>query len=64
MFSKNVGGADRIARIVLGALLILGALMGYGAWMWIGVIPLATGLMSTCPLYSILGIRTCPLSKD
>lgn len=64
MFSKNVGGLDRILRVVLGALLILGALMGYGAWMWIGVIPLATGLMSSCPIYSIFGISTCPLSKN
>ncbi|WP_206198004.1 YgaP family membrane protein [Shimia sediminis] len=64
MLSKNVGNLDRIARIVIGALLILGAVMGYGVWMWIGVIPLATGLMSSCPLYSIFGIRTCPMSKD
>lgn len=64
MFSKNVGGMDRIIRVVLGALLIAGAVMGYGVWMWIGVIPLATGLMSSCPLYSIFGIRTCPMSKD
>lgn len=60
---KNVGSIDRILRVVIGALLILGALMGYGWWMWIGVIPLATGLMSTCPLYSIFGFSTCPLNK-
>ncbi len=64
MLSKNVGGIDRIARVLVGALLIVGALMGFGTWMWIGVIPLATGLMSSCPLYSIFGIRTCPMSKD
>lgn len=63
VFTKNVGKTDRTARIVLGALLILGALMGYGLWMWIGVIPLATGLMSSCPLYSVLGFSTCPVSK-
>ncbi|WP_299353114.1 DUF2892 domain-containing protein [uncultured Shimia sp.] len=64
MLSKNVGSVDRIARLALGILLILGAVMGYGAWMWIGVIPLATGLMSSCPIYSIFGIRTCPMPKD
>ena len=58
--SKNVGSLDRILRIVVGALLIIGALMGYGWWMWIGVVPLVTGLMSSCPLYAILGINTCP----
>ncbi len=63
MLSKNVGGIDRILRIAIGALLILGALMGFGAWMWIGVIPLATGLMSTCPAYRLFGMNTCPMKK-
>lgn len=60
MLAKNVGGVDRILRVVVGALLIIGALMGYGVWMWIGVIPLVTGLMGSCLIYSILGINTCP----
>lgn len=63
MFSKNVGNIDRILRLVIGALLVLGALMGFGVWMWIGVIPLATGLMSSCPAYSLLGMSTCPMKK-
>ena len=63
MFANNVGGLDKILRIVIGALLIVGALMGYGWWMWIGVVPLATGLLGTCPLYSILGVNTCPMKK-
>jgi hypothetical protein len=60
---KNVGSLDKILRIVIGALLIIGALMGYGTWMWIGVIPLATGLMNSCPLYSVFGFSTCPMEK-
>lgn len=60
---KNVGSLDKILRIVIGALLIVGALMGYGTWMWIGVIPLATGLMNSCPLYSVFGFSTCPMEK-
>lgn len=63
MLSKNVGNIDRILRLVIGALLILGAVMGYGVWMWIGIIPLATALMSSCPLYSIIGLNTCPMKK-
>lgn len=64
MFKKNVGGIDRIARIVLGIALIVGFFLNGGdsAWRylyWIGIIPLATGLLSTCPLYSIIGINTC-----
>jgi Protein of unknown function (DUF2892) len=59
----NVGGADRILRIVVGLALILLALSGQiGAWGWIGVVPLATGLFRMCPLYSLLGMNTCPVS--
>jgi hypothetical protein len=60
MFAKNIGSTDKILRIILGVALIAGALMGMGVWMWIGVIPLATGLLNTCPLYSLIGINTCP----
>jgi hypothetical protein len=60
----NVGGIDRIARIAIGALLIILTLMGtIGAWGWIGIVPLATGLLKTCPLYSILGFNTCPMQQ-
>jgi hypothetical protein len=56
---KNVGGIDRILRIVVGALLIVWALfLGGPAWAWIGVVPLATGLLNFCPAYSILGLNT------
>jgi hypothetical protein len=59
----NVGGADRILRIVVGLVLILLALSGQiGAWGWLGVVPLATGLFRMCPLYSLLGMNTCPVS--
>ena len=64
MFGKNVGGLDKTLRIALGALLVLGALLGYGWWMWIGVVPLATGLLNSCPIYSLMGISTCPASKS
>jgi hypothetical protein len=55
---------DRALRIVVGLLLIAAALGLFGAafqsvWAWIGVIPLATGLAGWCPLYTVLGIRTC-----
>ena len=55
----NVGGIDKIARIVIGALLIGLALAGaIGAWGWIGLIPLATGLFNFCPAWKLLGINT------
>lgn len=59
----NVGGFDKIARIVAGIALIAWALMGGPLWAWIGVVPLATGLLGWCPAYSLFGLNTCPLSK-
>lgn len=60
----NVGGIDRILRILVGIALIALTLMGtIGAWGWIGIVPLATGLLRTCPAYSILGMNTCPMDK-
>jgi hypothetical protein len=64
MFKTNVGGIDRIARIALGLVLIALTLAGtIGAWGWVGIVLLATGAFSTCPLYSVLGFSTCPSSK-
>ncbi|MAB24457.1 MULTISPECIES: DUF2892 domain-containing protein [Pseudomonas] len=56
----NVGTIDRVIRILLGLLLIGLSLTGtIGLWGWIGVVPLATGVMRFCPLYPLLGISTC-----
>lgn len=61
---KNVGQIDKIVRIAVGLLLIVLALMGtIGWWGWIGIVPIATGLMGSCPAYSLLGFSTCPLEN-
>lgn len=59
----NVGGMDKIVRILAGIALIAWALMGGQVWAWIGVVPLATGLMGWCPAYTLFGMNTCPLQK-
>ena len=60
-FTRNVGGLDRTLRIVVGLLLVVLALTNQiGLWGWIGLLPLATGLLRTCPAYGLLGINTCP----
>ncbi|MDO8777917.1 MAG: DUF2892 domain-containing protein [Burkholderiaceae bacterium] len=60
----NEGGIDRILRIVAGLALIGLTLTGtIGAWGWIGVVPLATGLIGWCPLYTMLGINSCPMKS-
>ena len=59
----NVGGIDKVLRITAGVVLIALAATGtVGMWGWIGVVPLLTGLFNFCPLYSLLGIKTCKLS--
>tara|TARA_B110001454_G_C12686751_1_gene420502 strand:- start:527 stop:721 length:195 start_codon:yes stop_codon:yes gene_type:complete len=64
MFKSNVGGVDRALRIVLGLALIALAITGkLVPWGWIGVVPLLTGLFGTCPLYSLIGLSTCPMKK-
>lgn len=60
----NVGGLDRMARIVLGLVLIGMTLAEQiGVWGWVGVVPLATGLFGSCLLYTVLGINTCSVKK-
>lgn len=60
----NIGTFDRAIRVILGlALLFLYAIGVIGAWGLIGVIPLATGMLGFCPLYRLLGIRTCRTSS-
>ncbi|MFU2485835.1 DUF2892 domain-containing protein [Thauera sp. WH-1] len=59
----NVGGIDKILRILVGVALIAWALFGGPVWAWIGILPLVTGLMGWCPAYMLVGVNTCPLSK-
>jgi hypothetical protein len=62
--TRNVGGFDRILRIVAGLALIGLALTGtIGWWGWIGIVPLGTALIGFCPLYPLFGITTCPADR-
>lgn len=67
MFEKNVGGVDRIFRIVIGLALILGFFLNTESslrWLYlIGFVPFLTGVFQTCLLYRVLGINTCPPPK-
>ncbi len=61
----NEGTIDRILRVLVGIALISIVFVGPKTpWGWIGVVPLVTGLVGVCPLYSILGINTCPAHKS
>lgn len=59
----NVGGIDRILRVVVGLALIGVAVSGVSVWGWIGVVPLLTGVFKFCPAYAIFGLSTCPMQK-
>lgn len=62
--TSNVGGIDKVLRIVAGITLLILATLGIGTpWTWIGIVPLATGLLGWCPAYSIFGLKTCPAKK-
>jgi hypothetical protein len=60
----NEGTIDRALRVIAGLVLIGLTLTGnIGVWGWIGVVPLATGALGWCPLYSMLGLNTCPMKQ-
>ena len=67
MMKKNVGTIDRAMRIIAGLVLLAMFFVypdaSWRYWTLIGIIPLATGLLSSCPLYTLLGISTCPMQK-
>jgi ABC-type enterochelin transport system permease subunit len=58
--TQNVGNIDRILRLVAGLVLLSLIFIGPKTW-WglLGIVPLATAFMRTCPAYSILGVNTC-----
>lgn len=67
MFKQNVGGIDRVLRIVVGLALLAAFFLypeaSWRYWTLIGIVPLATGLFGTCALYSLIGVSTCPAKK-
>lgn len=61
--NTNVGSIDRAVRVVLGLVLLSVVLVVNGPARWlglIGLVPLLTAAFAVCPLYTVLGIRTCP----
>jgi len=60
----NVGGIDKIIRIIIGLALISLVFIGpQTPWGWIGLIPLLTVAFSFCPLYAIIGFKTCSVEN-
>lgn len=64
IFPRNEHIVDRVVRVLVGLGLLAIVFVGPRTpWGWIGLLPLATGLSGTCPLYTILGISTCRTSQ-
>ena len=64
MAFKNEGTIDRALRVIAGAALVSLVFVGPETpWGWIGLVPLVTGLVGNCPVYSLLGISTCPIKR-
>ena len=65
MLSKNEGAIDRGLRIIAGLVLLSLIFVGpQSYWGLVGLVPLVTGLVGSCPIYSILGISTCPMKRS
>lgn len=61
----NVCGLDRWLRIIVGVILVALTIAGtIGPWGWIGLLPLITGVVRWCPLYSVIGFQTCGLAEQ
>jgi len=68
MLKQNVGGIDRALRVVAGLALLAWFFLGKGESPWhyallIGVVPLVTAAVGSCPLYTVLGLSTCPMKR-
>ena len=60
---KNVGKVDKGIRIVIGIIILGIGLINQSLWGLLGFFPIIIALLGNCPLYSALGLKTCPMHK-
>ena len=64
LLPTNEHNVERVIRVVLGLVLLSLVFVGpQTAWGWLGIVPLATGIIGSCPLYTVFGFSTCPMKK-
>ena len=62
---RNEGNLDRALRIIAGGVLLSLVFIGpQTPWGWIGLVPLLTGIVGNCPVYSLFGWNTCKIAKS
>jgi len=60
----NEGGLDRMIRLIAGLAILSLVFVGPPtSWGYLGLIPLAAGVVGFCPAYALLGVNTCSLRK-
>jgi hypothetical protein len=62
MLKNNVGTIDSALRVIIGLGVLSLVFVGPKTpWGWVGIVPLLTAALGTCPLYTVLGLSTCPV---
>jgi len=65
LFPRNEHSVERVLRVVVGLGVLSLVFVGpQTPWGWLGLVPLVTGLLGSCPLYTVLGLSTCPLKSS
>lgn len=64
LIPRNESNLDRGIRVALGVGLIAMVFVGPKTlWGLVGLVPLVTGMVGSCPLYRMLGMSTCPVER-
>lgn len=64
LLPRNEGTVDRAVRVIAGVAILSLAFIGpKSPWGFIGIVPIVTGLLGSCPAYTLFGLSTCPIKK-
>jgi hypothetical protein len=64
LIPQNEHIIDRVVRVALGLTLLMLTVVGpQSAWGFLGIIPLVTGMVGSCPLYRLVGVNTCNIGS-
>ncbi len=64
LLPRNEATLERVLRVLVGLGLVSLVFVGPQVpWGWVGLVPLVTGLVGSCPLYTVFGLSTCPIAK-